>query len=173
MHLLEKLARIKLLVFDLDGVMTNGKILVMPQGEWIREMDVKDGFALQYAIKSGLVVAVITGSSSVPVKDRLLKLGIELFYENIAKKSLVIQALLTKYKMDKSDAMFMGDDIPDLDAFEAVGVKCCPRDASTDVLEKADYISPKTGGNGCVRDIIEKIMRAQGKWIGATQIQSI
>ena len=173
MHLLEKLEQVKLLVFDLDGVMTNGKILVMPNGEWIREMDIKDGYALQHAVKSGLKVAVITGSSSTPVKERLSKLGIELFFENTPQKSLVINKLLNEMKIDKSSALFMGDDLPDLDAFQAVGIKSCPSDASPELLQHADYISPKSGGNGCVRDIIEKVLRTQGRWSAPTNIQSI
>lgn len=173
MHLLEKLKQVKLLVFDLDGVLTNGKILVMPNGEWIREMDIKDGYALQHAVKAGLKVAVITGSSSLPVKQRLLRLGIELFYENIPQKSLIINQLLSEFDIDKSNVLFMGDDIPDLDAFEAVGIKSCPADAATELLDKADYISPKSGGNGCARDIIEKTLRTQGKWTAYTNIQSI
>lgn len=173
MHLLEKISHLRLLVFDLDGVLTNGKLLILPNGEWVREMDIKDGFALQYAVKAGLIIAVITGSSSIPVKQRLSRLGIELFFENAVSKSIIINDLLSKYGIDKSAAMFMGDDIPDLDAFTAVSVKCCPADAASDVLEMADYISPKNGGNGCVRDVIEKILRAQGKWVMGSTIQSI
>ena len=173
MHLLEKLAAVKLLVFDLDGVLTNGKLLVMPNGEWMREMDIKDGYALQHATKSGLKVAVITGSNSVPVKERLSKLGIELFFENIHQKSLIINRLLSEFNIEKSTSLFMGDDLPDLDAFEAVGIKTCPSDAATELLHLADYISPKSGGNGCARDIIEKTLRAQGKWTAPINIQSI
>jgi len=173
MHLLEKLAQIKLLVFDLDGVLTNGKILVMPNGDWIREMDIKDGYALQHAVKSGLKVAVITGSATVPVRERLSRLGIELFFENIPQKSLIINKLLVEFGFEKASVLFMGDDLPDLDAFEAVGLKACPSDAAPELLQLADYISPKTGGNGCVRDIIEKTLRSQGKWTAASNIQSI
>lgn len=173
MHLLEKLEQVKLLVFDLDGVLTNGKILIMPDGEWIREMDIKDGYAIQHAVKTGLKVAVITGSSSKPVKERLLKLGVELFFENTPQKSLIVNELLSDLSIDKSSALFMGDDLPDLDAFKAVGVKTCPADAATELLQLADYISPKSGGDGCVRDIIEKVLRTQGKWSSSANIQSI
>jgi 3-deoxy-D-manno-octulosonate 8-phosphate phosphatase (KDO 8-P phosphatase) len=173
MHLLEKLEQVKLLVFDLDGVLTNGKILVMPNGEWIREMDIKDGYALQHAVNAGFNVAVITGSSSLPVKERLSRLGIELFFENTPKKSLIIDQLLSDLNVDKSSALFMGDDLPDMDAFEAVGIKTCPSDAAPELLQLADYISPRSGGNGCVRDIIEKTLRAQGKWTASNNIQSI
>lgn len=173
MHLLEKLAQIKLLVFDLDGVLTNGKLLVMPNGEWIRQMDIKDGYALQHAVKAGLKVAVITGSFSAPVKERLSRLGIELFFENTPKKSLIIKQLIAQFDIEKSSVLFMGDDIPDLDAFEAVGIKSCPADAAPELMQLADYISPKSGGDGCARDIIEKILRVQGKWSATTHIQSI
>jgi len=173
MHLLEKLSKVKLLVFDLDGVLTNGKLLVMPNGEWIREMDIKDGYALQHAVKSGLKVAVITGSFSIPVKERLSSLGIELFFENTPQKSLIIKQLIEDFAIDKDSVLFMGDDLPDLDAFDAVGVKTCPADAATELLQVADYISPQSGGNGCVRDIIEKTLRTQGKWSAPTNIQSI
>ncbi len=173
MHLLEKLEQVQILVFDLDGVMTNGKVLVMPNGEWIREMDIKDGYALQHAVKSGLKVAVITGSSSTPVKERLSTLGVELFFEKTPQKSLVINKLLDELGIDKAFALFMGDDLPDLDAFQAVGIKTCPSDAAPELLQHVDYISPKSGGNGCVRDIIEKVLRAQGKWSQPSNIQSI
>jgi len=173
MHLLEKLSGVQLLVFDLDGVLTNGKLLVMPNGEWIREMDIKDGYALQHAVKSGLKVAVITGSNSTPVKERLSKLGVELFYENTSQKSLIIKHLLSDFNIDRSAALFMGDDLPDLDAFEAVGIKTCPVDAAPELLQVADYVSPRSGGNGCVRDIIEKTLRTQGKWSAPANIQSI
>jgi 3-deoxy-D-manno-octulosonate 8-phosphate phosphatase (KDO 8-P phosphatase) len=173
MHLLEKLSGVKLLVFDLDGVLTNGKLLVMPNGEWIREMDIKDGYALQHAVKSCMKVAVISGSNSTPVKERLSRLGVELFYENTPMKSLIINQLLSQFNIDKSAALFMGDDLPDLDAFKAVGIKTCPSDAAPELLQLADYISPRSGGNGCVRDIIEKTLRTQGKWFAPNNIQSI
>jgi 3-deoxy-D-manno-octulosonate 8-phosphate phosphatase (KDO 8-P phosphatase) len=120
-----------------------------------------------------LKVAVITGSFSIPVKERLSRLGIELFFENTPQKSLVINKLLTDFNIDKSSVLFMGDDLPDLDAYDAVGVKTCPADAAPELLQLADYISPKSGGNGCARDIIEKTLRTQGKWSAPTNIQSI
>jgi 3-deoxy-D-manno-octulosonate 8-phosphate phosphatase (KDO 8-P phosphatase) len=136
-------------------------------------MDIKDGYALQHAVKSGLKVAVITGSNSTPVKERLSKLGIELFYENTPQKSLIIKRLLSEFNIDRSAALFMGDDLPDLDAFGAVGIKTCPADAASEILQVADYVSPRSGGNGCVRDIIEKTLRTQGKWSAPSNIQSI
>lgn len=158
---------------DLDGVLTNGKLLIYPEGNWIREMDIKDGYAIQYAVRSGLNIAVITGSSSLPVKERLAKLGVDLYFENVPSKSVKVKELLKALHLVSEDVMFIGDDIPDLDAFSAVGLKACPNDAVQEVKEAADYISPFNGGNGCVRDILEKILRVQGKWALQKQISSI
>lgn len=173
MSVLEKFSRVKLLAFDLDGVMTNGKLLVMPDGEWIRQMDIKDGYALQHAVKSGLHLAVITGSSSSAVGKRLQKLGILDYFENTASKSTVLLSLTQKYNLHSDEVLFMGDDIPDLDAYKVAGCKVCPADAVQEVIAQADYISPYNGGNGCVRDVIEKVMRASDLWMNSTNTQSI
>ena len=163
----------KLVIFDLDGVLTNGKVSVMPNGEWIREMDIKDGFALQHAVKSGLQIAVITGSFSTAVGERLKKLGIHNYFQNVSSKSAILNELMKRLAIKPEAVLFMGDDIPDLDAFSVVGLKACPADAVTEIIENADYISPQPGGNGCVRDIIEKVLRTQGKWSAPKNIQSI
>jgi 3-deoxy-D-manno-octulosonate 8-phosphate phosphatase (KDO 8-P phosphatase) len=158
---------------DLDGVLTNGKLLIYPDGNWFREMDIKDGYAIQYAVKSGLTLVVITGSSSTPVKERLAKLGVNLFFENIAAKSEKVKEIMKDLNIEPKETIFIGDDIPDLDAFAHVGLKACPEDAAQDVKAVADYISPSKGGNGCVRDILEKILRVQGKWLVLKNINSI
>jgi 3-deoxy-D-manno-octulosonate 8-phosphate phosphatase (KDO 8-P phosphatase) len=173
MSVLEKFSRIKLLAFDLDGVMTDGKLIVMPDGEWIRQMDIKDGYALQHAVKSGLHIAVITGSSSAAVGKRLHKLGIHNYFENTSSKSSVLLGLTQKLNLQTDEVMFMGDDIPDLDAFKVAGCKVCPADAVQEVIAHADYISPHKGGNGCVRDVIEKVMKTRGLWMNSTNTQSI
>jgi len=173
MSLLEKFSSIQLLAFDLDGVLTNGKVAVMPNGDWIREMDIKDGYALQHAIKSGLHIAVITGSASAAVGERLQKLGIRNFHQNVSSKSTVIKDIMREHGLSQQQVLFMGDDIPDLEAFGEVGLKTCPADAVNELLQQADYISPRNGGNGCVRDVIEKTMRAKGIWEQSTHTQSI
>ena len=173
MSVLEKFSRVKLLAFDLDGVMTDGKLLVMPDGEWVRQMDIKDGFALQHAVKSGLHIAVITGSSSSAVGKRLKKLGIQDFFENTASKSSVLLSLIQKYNLQTNEVLFMGDDIPDLDAFKVADCKVCPADAVQEVIAQSDYISPYEGGNGCVRDVIEKVMKTRDLWMNYTNTQSI
>lgn len=173
MSILEKFSRIKLLAFDLDGVLTNGKLLIMPDGEWIRQMDIKDGYALQHAIKSGLEIAVITGSSSSAVGSRLKKLGIVHYFENTGSKSAVLSSLANQLGIALDQVLFMGDDIPDLDAFQVAGCKVCPADAVQEVIEVADYISPIKGGEGCVREVIEKVMRTKDIWHNSTHTQSI
>ena len=173
MSVLEKFSRIKLLAFDLDGVMTDGKLMVMPDGEWIRQMNIKDGYALQHAVKSGLQIAVITGSASSAVGKRLQKLGIHDYFENTQSKSSVLLNLTQKYNLQSDEVLFMGDDIPDLDAYKVAGCKVCPADAVQEVIAQADYISPYNGGNGCVRDVIEKVMKTRDLWMNSTNTQSI
>ncbi len=173
MSVLEKFHLIQLLAFDLDGVLTNGKVSVMPNGDWIREMDIKDGYALQHAVKSGLQIAVITGSFSAAVGERLQKLGIHHYFQNVSSKSAILNELMKSLDIKPEAVLFMGDDIPDLDAFSVVGLKACPADAVAEITENADYISPQTGGNGCVRDVIEKTMRTKGLWMKSTNTQSI
>ena len=173
MSILEQFSRIKLLAFDLDGVLTDGKLLVMPDGEWIRQMDIKDGYALQHAVKSGLHIAIITGSFSAAVGKRLLKLGIQDYFENTPSKSAVLTSLCQKLKLQPEEVLFMGDDIPDLDAFRIAGCKVCPADAVQEVIAASNYISPLKGGQGCVRDVIEKVMKTQNIWLNPSNTQSV
>ncbi len=173
MQLLEKFQQIRLLVFDMDGVLTNGKLLLISPDQWIREMDIKDGFALQLAVKSDLVIAVITGSTSEPVKKRLSLLGIDRFYDKVPSKAQKIIELMNELSLQKHEILFMGDDVPDLEAFAHAGIRTCPADAAIELKQAADYISPKSGGNGCVRDVIEKVLRVQEKWVQSKDIQSI
>lgn len=171
--MIDAFQQIRLVIMDLDGVLTNGKLLIMDDGNWVREMDIKDGYAIQFAVRSGLKLAVVTGSSSNAVKERMAKLGVELFFENQKEKSVIVQELMIKFGLSAEQTLFIGDDIPDLDAFRVVGLKTCPVDAVTEVRSIADYISPYHGGNGCVRDILEKVLRIQGKWVVPSHISSI
>lgn len=165
MNLLSQFTPITTLVFDMDGVLTDGSLLVMPDGEWIRRMNIKDGYALQLAVQKGYNVIVITGSMSVPVEKRLNKLGIQMVYQQVKDKRQLLAGIMQEKQLLPDQVMYMGDDIPDLEVMQAVGLSCCPADACRDILEIAHYISPVKGGEGCVRDVIEKIMRVQGKWL--------
>jgi 3-deoxy-D-manno-octulosonate 8-phosphate phosphatase (KDO 8-P phosphatase) len=164
MNLLAQLQHIKAFVFDMDGVLTDGSLLIMNDGSFLRTMDIKDGYALQLAIKRGFQVWVITGSNSDAVAKRLAYLGITQFYQKVKDKKTLLLQLMDENKLDKSQVLFMGDDMPDISVMQACGVSSCPKDAAIDVLQVAQYISPYKGGKGCVRDIIEKTLKLQHLW---------
>jgi len=136
-------------------------------------MNIKDGYALQAATKSGLIVVVLTGSFSEPISKRLNHLGINRFIQQVSNKAEAIKMLLNEFSLTPSQVLFMGDDIPDLEGFQQSGFNTCPIDAVSEVKSKAHYISAKAGGNGCVREIIEKVMRVQGTWGENDKIQSV
>jgi 3-deoxy-D-manno-octulosonate 8-phosphate phosphatase (KDO 8-P phosphatase) len=173
MNVLEKFTKIRAVVLDMDGVLTDGGLLIMPDGEWIRRMDIKDGYALQLAVRSGIHVVVMTGSSSAPVEARLKRLGIKEIYHQVENKAECLKQLLNTWQLSSDEILYMGDDVPDLAALQLAGLSCCPADAVRDVLEIADYISPYKGGMGCVRDVLEKLLRTQGKWSVQNQLTSI
>jgi 3-deoxy-D-manno-octulosonate 8-phosphate phosphatase (KDO 8-P phosphatase) len=172
-NLLESFSLIKLMVFDMDGVLTNGKISLMGNEEWIREMDIKDGFAIQHALKNGVFIAIITGSFSNPVASRLQKLGVDLYFQHVKNKGTCLLEIMLSLGLEKKQVLFMGDDIPDLDAFFVAGIKACPADAVQEIKQHANFISTKNGGNGCVREVIEKVMLVQKKWHIKSNSQSI
>lgn len=154
-HLLIKFSKIKLLAFDLDGVLTNGKLLVQKDNEWLREMDIKDGLAIQLALQHHFHVAVITGSFSEAVGQRLQYLGVHDFFQRVKTKSTMLYSLMSTYKMSKDEVLFMGDDLPDLDAFAVCGLKTCPADAVTEIKESQTLFQDagrKWGSSGCDRE---------------------
>ena len=158
------LKNINTLIFDVDGVLTNGDVLVTTNGEILRNMNTKDGFALKTAINSGLNVCIISGGNNLGVKKRLKDLGIENVILGTLDKLKDLNKLITKLKIKKENVMYMGDDIPDLNAMMSVGLACCPNDAVNEVRKIADYVSHLKGGDGAVRDIIEQILKIQGHW---------
>lgn len=162
--MLEKFAQIQTLVFDVDGVLTDGSLLVMPGGEMVRRMHVKDGYALQLAVKQGLQVAIISGAISQPVRDRLNKLGVTHVFMGITDKKAALLAFLATTGGSPETTLFMGDDIPDLEAMQSCGLACAPADACAEIRSISHYISPIAGGCGCARDVIEKVLKLQGKW---------
>jgi 3-deoxy-D-manno-octulosonate 8-phosphate phosphatase (KDO 8-P phosphatase) len=172
MNVLEKFLPITTVILDMDGVLTDGSLLVTPDGEWVRKMNIKDGYVLQLAVKKGYRVIVITGSSSVPVEKRLNRLGINMVYQNVRDKMMLLKTLMSEHSFSSTESLYMGDDIPDLDVMKACGLSCCPSDSARDILAIADYISPVKGGEGCVRDVLEKLMRVQGKWEHSVDVSS-
>jgi 3-deoxy-D-manno-octulosonate 8-phosphate phosphatase (KDO 8-P phosphatase) len=164
MNLLEAFKPIKTLVFDIDGVLTDGSIFAYETGEEVRRMSVKDGYALQLAVKKKYRVVVISGGSGVGAEVRLDKLGIHHIFLNVKDKALLLEDFLTLHHTGWAETLYMGDDIPDLICMQKAGMPCAPADASPEILQAAKYISPKDGGMGCVRDVIEKLLRLHGNW---------
>lgn len=152
------------MIFDFDGVLTDGKVLVINENEQLRSANVKDGYALQYAVKSGYRVCVISGGKSVSMSQRLASLGIKDVFLGVDKKIDVFRKYVNDNNLDKSEILYMGDDIPDYEIMNNVGVACCPADAAIEIKSISDYISDMKGGEGCVRDIIEQVMRLHDKW---------
>jgi 3-deoxy-D-manno-octulosonate 8-phosphate phosphatase (KDO 8-P phosphatase) len=171
MPLLEKFAQISTFVFDVDGVMTNGSLLITPDGEYLRTMNVKDGYALQLAVKKGYRIIVISGATSIPVVKRMEYLGIKEIFMGIKNKKELLTKQLKPEELKKT--LFMGDDLPDLELMPEVLLSCCPADAAVEIIAAAAYISPFGGGKGCVRDVIEKVMKQQGSWRPEDEIAAI
>jgi len=169
----QKLPKITTFIFDVDGVLTDGKVILMPTGEMVRTMHTKDGYAMQLAVKKGFRIAVITGGRDKMVEERLKYLGVTDIYSNIRDKFDRYEELLFGYNLSPEEILYMGDDIPDMDVMKAVGLACCPNDAAPEIREICDYISLKNGGEGCVRDIIEQTLKSQGKWTDDTEIKSV
>lgn len=160
----ELLNQIRCFVFDVDGVLTNGTLLVAADGEFLRMMNIKDGYAIQHAVKNGFHVAVISGGHSSGVPVRLKRLGVEHVYMGVENKKEKLKDLLGELKMDAAHVLYMGDDIPDIDVMKSCGLAACPYDAVPEVRSISHFISPIKGGEGCVRDVIEQVMKVNGKW---------
>lgn len=159
----EKLPAITTFIFDVDGVLTNGEILLMKE-DFIRSLNSRDGYALQYAAKQGYRILIITGGSSMIVEERLLDLGITEVRLKSYDKLAVYNDLKAKYGFTDEQVLYMGDDIPDYEVLLQVGVSTCPQDAAVEIKEMTDYQSPYDGGKHCVRDVIEQTLRVQKKW---------
>lgn len=161
----EELTKVKAFVFDVDGVLSTATQLLSPEGETVRTSNLKDGFALIYAIKIGIPVCIITGGNTIEVIRRCEKIGITNLYTGTLRKLPCLLDFLEKNNLNADEVMYMGDDLPDYPAMLTVGVPVCPSDAVPEIKAVSHYISDKKGGEGCVRDVIEQVLRAQGKWI--------
>ncbi|MEK9566660.1 MAG: HAD-IIIA family hydrolase [Flavobacteriaceae bacterium] len=158
------LPNIKTFIFDVDGVLTDGKILIHSDGELLRSFDTKDGYAIKCALLKGFKIAIITGGRNEAVRERFKELGVFDIYLGAHHKLDAYQDLMDNYDLKAEEILYIGDDIPDIPVMEKVGLGCCPADAVPDVKARADYISHKKGGEGCVRELIEQVLRVQGKW---------
>jgi 3-deoxy-D-manno-octulosonate 8-phosphate phosphatase (KDO 8-P phosphatase) len=164
MDVLPAFKQITTFIFDVDGVLTDGAVLVLENGLQARRMSIKDGFALQLAVKCGYRVVIVSGSSPSPVIDRLNKLGITEIHMSVLDKKSFITGYIEKNKLKKAEVLFMGDDLPDLPSMAIVGLACCPADATPEIKEAVHYTSPVNGGYGCVRDVIEKVLKPNDQW---------
>ena len=161
----ENLKNIKAFIFDVDGVLTDGKLLISETGELLRSMNVKDGFAMKFAIDNGFKIGIISGGTNEAVRKRLSDLGIEEIHLKSHNKIVPFNDFKDKYGLHAENILVMGDDIPDIPIIKAAGIGCCPQDAVQEVKSSSDYISQKSWGMGAVRDIIEQVMKIHKKWI--------
>ncbi len=164
----KELQKVKAFVFDVDGVFTNGAVMLHPGGEFIRMMNIKDGFAIQHAVKMGYPTGIITGGYSKMVRKRFQALGVKDIYMKCSSKMEAYENFLRKHSLKNEDILYMGDDLPDYGIMKIAGFPCCPSDAALEITELSLYISHRKGGEGCVRDIIEQVLRLQGKWMNDT-----
>lgn len=161
----EYLKDITTFVFDVDGVLTDGTVTVTTKGEMLRRMNIKDGYALKTAVDHGFNVCIISGGSNEGVRSRLKGLGVTDIYLGISNKIDQLEEYFDVYNIESNNVMYMGDDIPDLHVMQMVGLPCCPQDAAPEIKAISKYVSHRNGGKGAVRDVIEQVMKIQGKWI--------
>ena len=159
------LLKIKAFAFDVDGVLSPSTIPLSASGEPMRMVNIKDGYALQLAVRSGYMISIITGGTTEAVRVRFNGLGIKDVYMGASQKLPVLQRWMTEKGLNPEEVLYMGDDIPDLPAMRYVGLPCTPYDGCHESRITARYISPYGGGYGCARDVLEQVMKAQGRWL--------
>jgi 3-deoxy-D-manno-octulosonate 8-phosphate phosphatase (KDO 8-P phosphatase) len=161
----EELNRVRAFIFDVDGVLSESKVYLHPGKELMRSANIKDGYAIQYAVRKGYPVAIITGGNSASVEGRFRNLGVKDIYLQSRNKTVEMKDFIEKHGLEKDDILYMGDDLPDYPAMKEVGFPTCPSDAVEEIKSISVYISDKPGGGGCVRDVIEQVLRLQGRWM--------
>lgn len=166
MNILELFKPIQTFIFDVDGVLTDGTLQLLENGELSRKMHIKDGYALQLAVKGGYHIAVISGGNSSQVEKRLQGLGIKDIFLGVQDKKEILETYLSENELSPAHVLYMGDDIPDYEAMQSVFLRTCPADASPEIKAICQYVSPVNGGQGCVRDVVEKVMKLRGNWEG-------
>ena len=173
MNVLELFQPVKAFVFDVDGVLTDATVQVTEAGDMLRTMSIRDGYALQLAVKKGYNVWVISGGKSEGVRIRLNRLGITEVHLDVRNKTTVLNKLVEDSGSNFANLLYMGDDIPDYAVMQLCGLPCCPSDAVPEVKQVSKYISPLAGGKGCVREVIEKVLKLNGDWDMPDGIASI
>jgi 3-deoxy-D-manno-octulosonate 8-phosphate phosphatase (KDO 8-P phosphatase) len=159
------LNHIQAFIFDVDGVLTDGKLHISESGELLRQMNVKDGYALKHALNKGYKICIISGGKNPAVKSRLEGLGVTDVYLGKESKMESLEEFSEKYDIPLEKMVYMGDDIPDLPVMKAVGLAVCPQNAVPEVKQISHYVSHKNGGDACVRDIIEQVLKVQDNWL--------
>ena len=159
------LTKIRALVFDIDGVLSAETISLHPDGEPMRTVNIKDGYALQLAVKCGLHIGIITGCNIQAIRKRYEGLGIDDIYLGAAIKTEQLRGFMEKHDLHPEEVLYMGDDIPDYEVMRLAGCACCPADAAPEIKQVACYVSHRKGGYGCVRDVVEQVLKAQQKWM--------
>lgn len=159
------LSKIRAIFFDVDGVLSCETITQHPNGEPMRTVNIKDGYAMQHAVKCGLLLAIISGGKTEAVAKRYHGLGITEVYLGVKVKILLYNELKEKYKLSDEEIAYVGDDIPDYEVLTKCGLPCCPSDAAPEIKDVCTYISHKEGGKGCARDILEQILKTQNLWM--------
>ena len=172
MNVLEHFQDINTFVFDVDGVLTDGSVLLLENGLQARKMNVKDGLALQMALKNGYNVIILSGGSSEPIIHRLQYLGLKEINLGLIDKLKFLDAYVEENNLRWQQILYMGDDLPDIPVLEKVGLPCCPADAAIEVRSISKYISSVNGGYGCVRDVIEKVLKLNDHWKYHTDVSS-
>ncbi len=167
----EELRKVKAFAFDVDGVLSSQTMPLHPSGEPMRTVNIKDGYALQLAVKKGYPIAIITGGKTEAVKMRFKSLGITDIYLGSYIKKDNFDDFVYKYSLDPENVLYMGDDLPDYEVMSMVGFPTCPADAVTEIKQISKYISNLNGGDGCVRDIIEQVLRLHNKWMDGDAFQ--
>ncbi len=164
----EKLTRVRAFVFDVDGVFTDGGLVPLADGDFLRTYYARDGYALTYAVSEGYKIYIVTGGRGETMRRRFTMLKVTGYHDNVADKCAVLRGLAETEGLDLAEVIYMGDDIPDLGVMRMVGIPVCPADAASEIVEASVYVSQYEGGRGCVRDIIEQVLRAQGNWLKHT-----
>lgn len=160
----EEIAKIRAFVFDVDGVFTDGSLMVDGKGEFTRTYNAKDGYAVHYALKKGYKVCIITGGKGTSIEARFKILGVTKLHIDCRDKIVKLREFMVEYNLTAEQVMYVGDDLPDRDAMRVVGMPVCPNDAVPEIVEVSRYVSQFDGGKGCVRDVVEQVLRANNDW---------